>query len=787
VFDDAAFSYFMLTILAMILTPWSLSKLCDAFGICQDDEDEEVRKVDDVKGYQVAIEKSEDDEEKPKLFRRSNIIFGLLWLFLLVIVIRLPGSGESFQTFHPFEILEIDIGASDREIKKAYRKLSLKFHPDKNPGDEVAAKQFILISKAYQTLTDPQTKKNWEEYGNPDGYQGTSVTIGLPSFLTDKNNEFPVLFAYFIIIIIIPPILVWMWWKNAKEMGPEGIMHKTIQIYYFFIDKNWSINLVHKFTALYACSAEFAEMLEKIAPPRHMQEWYTLKKAIEANGKKVEFGGNRTIMNLPRVQAGSLLLQAHLRRIPVPKIFEKELKTMLKYTKKLIPGMVGTTWRYPGKQAFVMPCFSVIKFNQMLVQAMWAHDPIFMQLPHDCHEDIRKRGRKMRTWERFLAQKPEQKKKLFKDYTEDQQKEIEAATETIPQVDMQWKCGVEDEKEICTLDLVTVDVKLFRKGFFDEKSDSDKCETSDVVKKGDGEKNTTSTTGDVDEDDDGDISDEEDQMIDALDFVVDEDAKKKKRKKRQALAPFFPYVKKEGWYIILVTPKSAVNKLVTDVRYVELDESTDCQLRFRVPEKKGKYRYEIHAICDAYVGCDIEREFEVIVREDKKRKTEEDFQREKEMRDREEEDEMKRMEEEYPPVWYYCYYSSFSEMVINGIVFALLCVFIFNFLHSRGYWQDYVQPVIDVSYNVTNTYVYDLDSVFYPPEKEMEDEFEVPEPDVSSEEIETDDVADDVDKDMNDIASETETEETSSDESETETMSDSEQEEKPKYGGEREL
>ena len=53
VFDDAAFSYFMLTILAMILTPWSLSKLCDAFGICQDDEDEEVRKVDDVKGYQV--------------------------------------------------------------------------------------------------------------------------------------------------------------------------------------------------------------------------------------------------------------------------------------------------------------------------------------------------------------------------------------------------------------------------------------------------------------------------------------------------------------------------------------------------------------------------------------------------------------------------------------------------------------------------------------------------------------------------------------------------------------
>eukprot|EP00954_Amorphochlora_amoebiformis_P030925 1395405-Amorphochlora_amoeboformis.AAC.1 len=352
VFDDNAFNFFMLTILAMILTPWTISKLCDAFGICVDDDETEIRKIEEVKGYE----------------------------------------GNSLTSYDPFGTLGVEVGASDRDIKKAYRALSKMYHPDKNPGNETASKMFIQISKAYQTLTDPVIRENYEKYGNPDGYQGTSVTLGLPSFLTNQANEFPVLVVYFILMIILPPIGVAMWWKNAKEMGPEGVMHKTVQIYYYFIDKNWSINYVHKFTALYAASAEFNTVLEKICPPRHIGDWAHLKKKIEAMGKKVEFGG-KNFMNHPRIQAGSLLLQAHLRRIQVPPVFQKALDTMLKQTDKLIPAMLNTTWRYPGKH-FAKPCFAVIEFNQMLIQAMWAHDPIFMQLPHKCEDDIKKKGRK---------------------------------------------------------------------------------------------------------------------------------------------------------------------------------------------------------------------------------------------------------------------------------------------------------------------------------------------------------------------------------------------------------
>ena len=53
-----------------------------------------------------------------------------------------------------------------------------------------------MVSKAYQTLTDPAAKENIEKYGNPDGYQGVSVTIGLPSILTRKENEMPIMLLY---------------------------------------------------------------------------------------------------------------------------------------------------------------------------------------------------------------------------------------------------------------------------------------------------------------------------------------------------------------------------------------------------------------------------------------------------------------------------------------------------------------------------------------------------------------------------------------------------------------
>ena len=65
-----------------------------------------------------------------------------------------------------YEILEISKSASADEIKKAYRKMAIKFHPDKNPGDKVAEEKFKEAAEAYEILSSPEKKQRYDQYGH---------------------------------------------------------------------------------------------------------------------------------------------------------------------------------------------------------------------------------------------------------------------------------------------------------------------------------------------------------------------------------------------------------------------------------------------------------------------------------------------------------------------------------------------------------------------------------------------------------------------------------------------
>ena len=78
--------------------------------------------------------------------------------------------------FEYYEILQVSKTATKSEIKKAYRKLAMKYHPDRNPGDKEAEEMFKKINEAYEVLSNDEKRAIYDQYGKAglDGHMGSS-------------------------------------------------------------------------------------------------------------------------------------------------------------------------------------------------------------------------------------------------------------------------------------------------------------------------------------------------------------------------------------------------------------------------------------------------------------------------------------------------------------------------------------------------------------------------------------------------------------------------------------
>jgi molecular chaperone DnaJ len=92
-----------------------------------------------------------------------------------------------------YEILGLERAASEDEIKKAYRRLAVKYHPDKNPGDKDAEEAFKEATEAYEILKDPEKRQIYNTYGHDglrggggfNGFGGFDISDALRAFMRD--------------------------------------------------------------------------------------------------------------------------------------------------------------------------------------------------------------------------------------------------------------------------------------------------------------------------------------------------------------------------------------------------------------------------------------------------------------------------------------------------------------------------------------------------------------------------------------------------------------------------
>lgn len=93
-----------------------------------------------------------------------------------------------------YEVLGVSRDASESEIKKAYRQMALKYHPDKNPGDHTAEDKFKEAAEAYEVLRDPAKRKKYDQFGHA-GVGGAAGAGGFSMSMEDIFSQFGDIFG----------------------------------------------------------------------------------------------------------------------------------------------------------------------------------------------------------------------------------------------------------------------------------------------------------------------------------------------------------------------------------------------------------------------------------------------------------------------------------------------------------------------------------------------------------------------------------------------------------------
>ncbi|XP_052892215.1 translocation protein SEC63 homolog [Anopheles moucheti] len=513
--SGGTFFYFILSFLALILVPttfyfWPRKKKEDPTT------KEEHCNCQGCVAKRITMEHSDPYKGPKELLVKLSIVAG--WLLLAFLTYKVSQFDYEMSNFDPYEILGVPLGSSQKEIKKAYRTLSVILHPDKETGDE---KAFMKLTKAYQALTDDEARKNWEKYGNPDGPGATSFGIALPSWIVEKENSVWVLGLYALVFMVALPIVVGTWWYRSIRYSGDKVLLDTTNMYWYFFHKTPHM-AVKRVIMILAASFEFEKRHNNqvIERPSDNTEVPALIRELPYLNEKCK--------ELPFARSYSLkaraILHAHLSRIALnANTLEVDRQLIVRKCPYLIQEMVSCVSHLImlayARKIQRLPSIETIencmKLSPMVIQGLRESEHPLMQLPHMSKELRAHLARKFNTRNlQHLAQlKPEQRRTALRSLTDEQYSNVVKVLGHLPLIDFNMKCEVVDDENsnvVTAGAIVTVTVELVRRSMSELFGD-----TTAKEKQGITESNENGDNGDGDADGELEATDDQKQEVKA--------------------------------------------------------------------------------------------------------------------------------------------------------------------------------------------------------------------------------------------------------------------------------
>ncbi|CAN8274320.1 unnamed protein product [Cochlearia groenlandica] len=464
--NSALFPIFILTVIAIPLVPYTFVKLSRAFSKKQKSIHCQCLECDNSGKYKRSI------SQKISSFTScSNLMVVLLWFVMIFLIYYTKNISRESQLFEPFGILGLEPGATDSEIKKAYRRLSIQYHPDKNPDPE-ANKYFVeSIAKAYQALTDPLSRENFEKYGHPDGRQGYTLGMALPQFILGMDGESGGLLLMFTVgfCILLPLVIASVYlWRSSKYTG-NYVKLQTRQAYF---DAMKPFLTLSKVMEVFVKATEYAEIPVRKTDDDILKKLFTsVKSELCLDPKKIKQDESKFWKQDPAIIKAELLMQKQLTRestvLPLP--LQHDFRRVLEFAPRLLEDLIKMAVIPHSEQGhgWLSPALGVMELSQCIVQAV----PIsakksssetvapFLQLPHFNDSIVKKITPQVKSFKEFQELSSEERSKLLKDVaglSETDVLDIEKVLEMIPSLKIDVLCKTEGEEGIQEGDVMTV-------------------------------------------------------------------------------------------------------------------------------------------------------------------------------------------------------------------------------------------------------------------------------------------------------------------------------------------